>query len=493
MDTNATQVRDTILKTLVEQAERLGKDYGDYWRTRAEALLLGKLTSSAVNDSRLAMDLLLAEVRQIASRGDEAALRAAVDKLLKARDQQMQANRGAAALSLASQAAALLRELKDWPASVAAVAEVATKFKAEAIAAQTHFWAVEAQIQQLRQQPGDNALRQGYTELLRQQLRLWPESVVSIQARQWLRDWCRSIGQDKVYVETLQEMIAGCSDLEIAAELLIECVEQLMRLPLEQRAKLVALWLNPTAKTSTSALSHQVALSTVIFSDQTYQLFLGKGSDRQQNWREFQTGLQDLPDTQLTTLLACAAAVARIQLQLPIDNQTQSWNKLSPVQRGFLSPALVDALDSLAPPQRQTYWQWLQLESDWADEIDPSQPLLWKSALYRIAISAGDTTAFEKLSELAKQNPREGVVQLMWAYALAQRGDLTAAKKQVTQLAGLSAVGSPLQLAARWALMRFQQESGQAEAAAQAAKLLLAAQPELPPLWQSRFKEIAGL
>lgn len=103
-----------------------------------------------------------------------------------------------------------------------------------------------------------------------------------------------------------------------------------------------------------------------------------------------------------------------------------------------------------------------------------------------------NSSAGEQLKLRAEKERRDGQVQLMYAYWRADQRDWVTAKKIVTQLAGLSKAGSPLQLSAKWALMRFQIASGETNEAAKAAKLLIASQPTLDPLWLARFNAIAN-
>jgi hypothetical protein len=490
--------QEAELSELVKQAQQLGATYGDYWRTRAEALLVGKLSSESVSDSQLAMDLLLAEVKQLTAKGDKPSLQAAAKKLLQGRDSQAALGKGSAAIKLSSLAATLFRELEAWEDAITALQATTVQFAADSTAAEAHLWVVRDQSQLLRQAPTDNLQREAYVKVLKQQLRLWPEATASQEAKQWLRNWCLASGQPAnyraLYAESLLEMLPACKNSELGQSLVLECCEQTLQLSAVDRENMLGKWLpsvDSRAKYPLAAVSKQAALAVVILADVNTSEFPRAGSSRQQNWTEYEENRRSLDPGLLSDFFHCTADIGRAQLELPSNQVSKGWNQLSDTTRASLTVALVDAMDSMEKAARIAFFSSLNLDKNWAgfdrNRLSPSTA----AATLRVAHWLGDPTAGRQLKELSEKQRRDGNVQLMYAYWLAEQGDWVNAKHSVTQLAGLSAAGSPLQLSARWALMRFQVASGEQAQAGQAAQQLLASQPNLNPRWLERFKRIA--
>lgn len=497
---------------LVRQARELGSQYGDYWRTRAEALLVGRLSSSSVNDSQLAMDLLIAEVRQLVAQGDANSMRNAANKLIQGRDAQAAGNRGVAAISLATKAAALFNELKEWSLLIQAVQGTSVQFAKEVGAAEAHLLAVQAQIEQIKLSPEDIKLRTAYIDLLRQQLKLWPDSESSQKAKQWLKDWCLGTKQRSVYIESLQDAIEANTEANVTQDWLLECCEQILQLPSVDRWKLASRWTKQSTGESAmgsskvAAWSRKAAASIAILSDISTIGFIREGddsskndsakndsakNDREKNWNEFSKLSGPGEESPLLDFFDCVRDIGSIQNTGQLTTAA-NWNGLHESTRLILMIPLVDAINAIEKPDRRVaVWKSLQLSINWIKFegalLDPST----QAALQQIAIWMGDGAASERLKAIAEKNPRDGLVKLMYCYHLASSGDPANAKKVAAQLAGLSPSGSPTQLSAKWCLMRLQRDSGEAAEAAKSAKLLLATSPTLDALWKSRFEKIA--
>ncbi len=485
------------MSELVHQAQELGSQYGDYWRTRAEALLVGRLSSSSVNDSQLAMDLLIAEVRQLVAQGDANSMRDAASKLLQGRDAQAAGSRGAAAISLATKAAALFNELKEWDSLIQAVQGTAVQFAKDSGAAEAHLLAIQAQIEQIKLSPEEIKLRTAYIDLLRQHLKLWPDSESSQKAKQWLKDWCLGTKQRVAYIESLQDAIEANTGANITQDWLLECCEQTLLLPSGDRWKIASRWVKQSVgETATdnskyAAWIQKAAASIAILSDVSTIGFIREGNDREKNWSEFTRLANPSEESPLSAYFNCVRDIGTIQNVGQLTTAA-NWNGLTESTRLILMIPLVDAINALEPDRRVAVWKSLQLSANWIkfDGVlpDPST----QAAQLQIAIWMGDSAANEQLKAVAEKHPRDGTVKLMYCYHLASSGDPANAKKVAAQLAGLSASGSPTQLSAKWCLMRLQRDSGEAAEAAKSAKLLLATSPTLDALWKSRFEKIAS-
>lgn len=493
------------MSELVRQTQELGSQYGDYWRTRAEALLVGRLSSSSVTDSQLAMDLLIAEVRQLVAQGDASSMRDAANKLLQGRDAQAAGNRGAAAISLATKAAALFNELKEWNLLIQAVQGTSVQFAKDTGAAEAHLLAVQAQIKQIKLAPEELKLRSAYIDLLRLQLKLWPESESSQKAKQWLKDWCLGTKQRGAYIESLQDAIEANTEANVTQDWLLECCEQILQLPSGDRWKIASRWIKQTTgdapgNSKYEAWTQKAAASIAILSDVSTIGFIREGedrerndparNDREKNWSEFSELANPQEESPLLAYFNCVRDIGTIQNVGQLTTAA-NWNGLAESTRMILMIPLVDAINALEPDQRVAVWKSLQLSANWI-KFDGALPdPSTQAALQQIAIWMGDSAANERLKAIAEKHPRDGTVKLMYSYHLASSGEAANAKKIAAQLAGLSASGSPTQLSAKWCLMRIQRDNGEAAEAAKSAKLLLATSPTLDALWKSRFEKIA--
>lgn len=489
------------MSELVRQAQELGSQYGDYWRTRAEALLVGRLSSSSVTDSQLAMDLLIAEVRQLVAQGDASSMRDAANKLLQGRDAQAAGNRGAAAISLSTKAAALFNELKEWNLLIQAVQGTSVQFAKEAGAAEAHLLAVQAQIEQIKLAPEEIKLRTAYIDLLRQQLKQWPESESSQKAKQWLKDWCLGTKQRSVYIESLQDAIEANAEANVNQDWLLECCQQILQLPSGDRWKIAKRWTKQTTgeaargNSKFEAWTQKAAASIAILSDVSTIGFIREASDleridREKNWSEFSKLANPQEESPLLAYFNCVRDIGTIQNTGQLTSAA-NWNGLTESTRLILMIPLVDAINTLEPDRRVAVWKSLQLSANWI-KFDGAMPdPSTQAALQQIAIWLGDGEASQRLKAIADKYPRDGTVKLLYCYQLASLGDPANAKIVAAQLAGLSASGSPTQLSAKWCLMRLQRDSGEAAEAAKSAKLLIATSPTLDALWKSRFEKIA--
>ena len=119
---------------------------------------------------------------------------------------------------------------------------------------------------------------------------------------------------------------------------------------------------------------------------------------------------------------------------------------------------------------------------------------------YRIACWLDENSAaLEKLRQLAVDNPRDGVVQLQLAQALATPPDGNSAAIQdiaestriARRVIATSAPASELNLTARWLWIKNQLRTGERDQARQAARLLLASQPLESEIWTHRLESVA--
>lgn len=485
------------LNQLSQQAVELGDRYGDYWRTRAEALIIGGMSNSQLDDPQVAVELLMAQVRQLVA-ADQTAQ--AVDVLRQARDAQTAAGNGPLALELASTAAALLRHQNLWADSAEMLAGTAQQFSKEEQAATAHVWVLRARAEEIKAKPNDLALNSEYEKSLVNQIKQWPDHPATQPGRSWLRDWMVGPGRSEDYLRLLQELLAQTGQAGFRGGLLDDYLSQLMqtgypklRQIIEQSQK--SRESNGDPMTAQAIEAVELAALTIAQGTAHSQWDDRASSQlRRQTMSDWLTSA-DQSQYACSDLVAAAVAILSIRLQQPESVISgYDMNRLSPHIRAALAPCLVELLDNVVPSsgdtaQRRQLMDGLGLKDDWLAFDHAALPPLAQSALARMKSWEGVTEAAARVEALAKEHPKQGAIQLIWSRSLADQGQLQQAQSIAKRVAALAPAGSSLQLAARWQLMQLQVQSGQRSQAQQAARLLLATQPNLSEFWSQRFIE----
>jgi len=492
------------LQALAEQTRNLGELYGDYWRTRAEALMVGRMSSDQVQDAQFAMDLLLAEVRQLTAAGRT---EQAIEKLILARDAQSRQGNADAAIELSGMAATLLRHLEKWPEAAAAVEETCIHFRQFEAANEVHLWAIRARAEAVRRQKDDTSIGNAYQQALSDHLLYWPNSNSTQQIAGWLRDWCISYGGRQQYLDVLLELLSRWSESSFIDPQLNSLMEQLLILSESARREQSAKILN--SQTSFASQAVKQACQAVAYA----ALALTEG-DGLPHWSSkdaigeranfLQAWMGPTGNNRLSTSRTVAAAVAMDRLRMearPPSLSQSDFNQLPLEVRVALCPALVAILDAYSNSERQDIWSRLGLHADWVGEIlDSPNPAMGKlldsnpthrAALGRIAWLLGDQSHMGELRQLTRRFPKNGTVQLMLAYFHLHQAEIQESTELATRVAAFSQPGSPLHLSARWCLLRAQVQAGQKAEASKAARLLLATQADLDSLWTIRFQQVA--
>lgn len=541
LDQLASTELATAQSSLVARSLDLGKKYGDYWRTRAEALLIKRLKSESVSDSQSAVDLVIAEVRQLTARGDDDSMRAAVNKLKQAIAASVDRGRSESALALSKQAAAILRRLNARTEAIGLIEPVVLQFSKDTQAAAVHRWMIESlAVEALKQSPQNAERRSDYIRLLRQQLVRWPESESSEVAREWLSDWCSNVAKRDYYIRTLQLAVDQCSQVEKTHDYLLEICLEILQLPHDKRQALVADWLSEAEQTPSSTFDakRQTALIVVVLSDLSWTGSIIPDADAGKNLKELER-IQAASVGPLSFFSRCAMDIAEIQSNQPRQQPLSStgltnasWYAIEPRYRMLLAVPLIDALDLLDSSTATGHWTRLGLDVTWLESLEEYQKvikagrgdskaqgqssqqaqqwILQQAAIERLRFKLGDPSAISRLRDLVDAHPRTGPLRLMLSAQLielarqakaGQPGDyggasavetLNESRKGLTQLAALAPSGSSLQLAARYALVRALQLSDQKEESQRLIKLTLVTQPNLSLKWKQRFENALG-
>ncbi|MCA9132906.1 MAG: hypothetical protein KDA45_07115 [Planctomycetales bacterium] len=489
--------KQRLLSNLIEQAKHLGQRYGDYWRSRGEALLINSLPRDALpHDANLASELLIVEVRQLLAAGDELA---AIQKLLNFSDHEAAQGRNAAALKLGSQAAALHQRREQWLAAADILEPLSLRFPDEQEAALLHQQAIVCVSQALRSQVTDAGLRQRYESLLQQQLTHWPDAVASYEAREWLASWLGGQNRHQELLAVLLAQASACDAASAALDVLLHWADVLLNLeqPVQQQTQLAAFaaalaegQLQPVQ--NSAAILHLFVESLLRWSDPS-------ASDKAL------TALARWQATSSPPTLQQMAVAIRVLHALRDES---SWDKLprlleswEPLQlslpaREGLAKACIEAIDEAPPAEHAARAQQLKLDQSWAAMLLDRPSPASQAAGYRLLAWLGQPSeALSGLDKLAQASSRQGgVVQLQLAHALADSGPqrVPDSSRIAKLLVANSPPGSQLNLAARWRLLKNQLLLGETEEARQAARLLLATQPLDSTLWQARFERLAN-
>lgn len=494
-----------ILQSLAQETKDLGTLYGDYWRTRAEALLVSRLSSDQVQESQLAMDLLMAEVRQLTAAGKT---EEAVAKLFLARDTQTRQGNGQKSLELTNLAAALLRHLERWDEAAATVEKATIEFRQYPEAPEHHLWAIRARAEVVRKQPKDDVSGKAYRQALVDHLVHWPSSGSCSEVIRWLRDWCLAHGGRSVYLSTLASVLAQQEGQLLSLDKLFDSLlKELLLLSEAARRELAGELERPDRSFASPSVKQSFDVAVYSSLAITEGAGLPVWSSREtleSRQRLLQAWLLQPDSSQLSINQTVSAALAVDQFRMQSSSGSQVFRDLSQLPldvRLAIAPALVAVMDASSTIYRQTIWKAMGLQAEWTSDVALSQDVeilrrldsspVSRAALCRLALMLGDQNQFSELQQIAASSSKNGTVQLMLVAHLTQQSRFPDSIDLATKVAALSQPGSDLHLSARWYLLQAQKLAGQQAEATRSAALILATQPNLNPLWTSRFQLLA--
>lgn len=481
--------REKLLHTLVNRSRVIGDQFGDYWRSRADALLTGSISSESTDSgSSATVELMIVEVRQLLAAGDE---NGAIRKLLGFRDDQASAGNAANAIQLASQAAALLDRQSKWLEAAQALQQTTLQFPNADQAPAAHLRAVYSISQALRSNPSDPLLSRQYEAALIEQLVTWPD-FDTVEPRAWLRRWLVGKKRPQDYVATLAQQAIGSRDQTKAYHTLNLWLAEILNLPdLELRNKALE-----TLQVAVSEGRLQVAQNSAAIVSLTAQVFSA--------WPEAPQAKQFLAESNRLSTMTRSTDNHRLLSAITtvhgIRNQAAPAKPLAWDADGFsteirrgLAPEIIDALGTVTPEQRTRWVQVLSL-ANWTSALGSSSDPRHQAAGMRLRLWIdSDTRPLAEMQKLCEQHPRNGPLQLQLAELLAEAGakHLSNSTRIAKRLAANSPAGSQLNLAARWRILRNQSLAGEKANARTAAKLVLASHPIESELWKSRFERLA--
>ncbi len=491
-----TAKKEAELSQLLKQANSIGTRYGDYWHSRAESILAGKVTGDQLQTST-ALELAVVEVRQLLAAGKT---QPAIDKLLATSRNEQAALRGETAIRFASQAVALLHRQQEWEAAADLLEPLTQQFQAANGAAEAHVLAIWSIAQALRLDPQNAPMQLKYGTLLRQHLRLWPDSTSSPQILQWVRDWQIAINKQAELLTIYRELAITSKQPEharqaiyawfeeaIAADTTADEIELLRQTIAEERLKAIettARVVRLTAATWTTWPEPVIA------------------SESNQEMRELQSKvIESLDQSLLSGTKLVMAARDSDDAQAIAFAQSLATKEFSSRAQGALLRACLETIDAWPIESQLTWPAALMFGPEQLAALDGSKSPADQVAAcrWRIRLDLAATENLTRLRSICDQhtqnaNLQNASLQLQLSEALAQSGssaqaDSTAIAKRV---AASAPKNSELYLAARWRILKNQQLAGQRTEAARAASLLLATQSIESGLWKSRFASIAS-
>lgn len=487
----AESQRQDELGRLVGVANEIGKEFGSYWRNRAEALLLGE--GRTVGESEASpgnLDVMLAEIRQLlaASKDDEA-----VSRILEFRDNAVATKQAANALQLAKLASTLLgNQQQKWDAAAVVLEETCKAFPESPEAAETHARAVAARAEQLRASPNDSQAEQAYEAALNRQLKSWPDSEITDESQQWLTRWLKSRNRIAELLTALLGRASHSQNPETVSRVLQNWLGSFCELG-EQEQEDTAIAELEELLSATGVPAGEVGAKTVLIAAETMKRW-----PTGDNVREVEVQLDSLlrlkPGPSHALLLGLEILHETRQRDLrSAESHVRVWkpDTLQVETQNLLSSALIQALAEIPAGQRG---RWIRTiaKPEWSQSLSKSPFVRQRASGFRLALWQGDVSnSLSGLSQLVKENPRNGWLLLELGAALADSGKnrLGDSTRLVRNVAATSRPGSELFLAARWQWVKNLLAAGDKQKAIQTSKLVLAS-PISIPIYESRFSSV---
>ncbi len=499
LDSLTAAVKEQALEQVIARSKRIGARFGDYWRSRAEAILVNSSGGATSTNTDVAADLLIAEVRQLIASGDEAQ---AIERLLKFRDDEAAAERGISALKVASQAAALWQRQQSWLSAADCLVPVTHKFADLPEAAEVHKQAILYVTEALRS--GDAAAVERYEELLKQQLLRWPDSPASAQPSQWLLSWMSKGQRHAEWADVCLHRAAAAREPEVVRHALLMWLGATLLIEEPDSLKQTMEALH--ALIQDKQLAHGQPMAALVqLSVQSATSWPSEAEriEQQKLLSQLEPQLQSEDAAQLVGALRVLDTVRTSGQHRHLDSlPLQNWEPevLPPQIREGLARELIEAIDE-SPWEIHAEWaKRLKLTGSWQEMLSGCSSPRSRAAALRIAAWTGDVSqALDALQELAEKAARNGGwLQLELANALADSGPnrLEDSNRVAKLLVANTQAGSELHWAARWRWCKNLQLAGKTQEAQQAARLVLASQLPTSQLnqanvWQLRFERLA--
>jgi hypothetical protein len=498
---------EQLMTAVLELSKQLGERFGDYWRWRAESILVGTVSSDQLS-AGAAMELLTAEVKQLVAGGKE---QEAIEKLTNSARNELALKHADNAVQLALLAGALMERRKEYSPACDLLESVAVSFPDHPVAAKAHLQAIRMAVAALRADVKKQTLQTRYLNLLEQQILKFPESSETGDAVQWLKDW--QIGRDKAFelARVFRTQAERCGTSEAMSRALYEW---LCAVVTSRNAGPRPNTPNPSSRVDeANTIQGEIDALQKRFLDGKLKAAETRGrvvilaarsltqwteaksaDETRRNVRQWtRDGKQDEIEFQLLRAVGLIEAIRMADINEAATLAKNLETDQLPLE-AFASIArnILEAVDGLSTDSSPPWISNLLADSGQLIALENStHPRYQAIALrWRCFEKARYEESVAKLRELGERNSRDVELQLMVATGLASK-ELKLSTEMASRVAASTAKGSDLFFAARWLALRNQLKSGEKEAAQQAAQLLVATY-KMQPLWQARFSAIAG-
>jgi hypothetical protein len=482
--------QEKAMSEIIQVAKTIGVSYGDYWRARAEALIVNSVSSEQLSSSS-AVDLITVEVKQLLQAGDS---KAAIEKLLQSSRNEQSLRHGENAVRLGLLAALLLEKESQFQFAVEAVETIAAEFPESKSAANAHLQAARILAISLKAEPTNGELRKRYEAMLRRQILLWPDATESSQAIEWLKSW--QLARGKLYeMADIFRQQAETSQLPDVVALALD--DWLSSVLADHPSPLVAIMEFEKSLTEGKFKMAEPRAQMVWLAANAITTW---PSDRQsEQLRSEIKQLLDAPeetvDEQLVAAVLLILAVRNNDATLAsqLASQINPSGFMPEVLYGF-AKSLLEAIDAQTSNEVPAWTANLLSDSEALSALEKSRQNMRRAVALRWrGFEAGRaSSSLQELRALAAKNSKDFALQLQLANVLAAT-DL----RQSSSIANAVAVAvkgrkdNALFLEARWRVLRNQVREGETEAARKAAGLLLATMTIETEIWKSRLSAIA--
>ncbi len=482
--------KEAEIGKLLAKAKGVGERHGDYWQARVDAILTTSVSSAEVSSSN-STELVLVEVRQLLAGGDE---KAAIAKLIASSRNELAAGRKQNAVQFANQAGALLQRQKAWLEAAQAAEEVVKQSPEIEGAATGHLSAAWSLSQALKSNPQDQQLREHYTQVLQDHLRLWPNASTTDQATQWLKDWSLNAGNQEQLLPVLRQLSEQVVAPEKAREAIYTWLGIVLGTPNKRNAE-VELIQTALAEGKFQSIDASVRIAALAAS------VIPAWQDAKATKR-MQAELDGLvnaashrTDRQLLTLMYWLLA-ARNGEQAVAKSAAASWNPTElPVE--MLEPigmAWIEVVDTWPLNELPDWAMKSPFNEEQLNLLKSSSRFTSQALAFRLQGLEPEKSAesIAGLRELIKRNPKLGTLQLQLSNSLS-KGDENARRESTEiarRLAANSPAGSDLYYAARWRVIRNQKLDGKNSDAEKSAKLVMATLAEESTSWRVKFSKL---
>ncbi len=483
---------DSAAQTIASSAKEIGRRYGDYWRNRADALLVEALGNRGADTSNsLGTDIVMAEVRQLLAAGDETA---AIEKLVSASDSAKATERYPAALEFAKLGFALRKRGGQLEQAATHLLSLTEQVSEQSQAAALHWLAVEALVEAVRQDSRNAQLSKLFTAALQSQVRVWPDSPEADRAQEWLEKWF--VGQRRIdeLIESIQQRLVATKENRTAQQCLYKLLDVIVGYRTASSAANDLRWLSEYHYRASRTVATTTQLVAVAAESLLAWPTAAGRSELQRSLRSLSSANLNETEQQIYLALQMLDAARAGSLDTVQDLvKTFSVDKLSSDFKTSWGRYILNAIDE-TPFSEHTRWSivfanWPELQEDSQPIAEPHQQTL----LLRIASLRGRTSAsIETMNRMVDQSPRNGILRLELAHMLAEQG--AAGQSEALRLAQQVATGADksdeLFLSARWLHVRLLLASGQSDKASEVAAHVLLTQQLSSEVWRKRFESV---